>query len=162
MVIPYQDPELPWWHGRGMFRMIHEMYTGEYLRKRDVDDKRNTGLGYIPSSTGVVGFWVSKDGLVMSATEELTRFVLVGMEPSDKEFFDKEVPADCAGTYWGQYSRGYWLREIIDGELSEEWTWMRNPAYAGFMPAGLKEPAPAHPDVGDEFLAQALRFFSEG
>jgi hypothetical protein len=160
MVIPYQGTGLPWWHGRGMFRMIHEMYVGEYLRKRDVDDKRNTGPGYIPSSTGVVGFWVSKDGLTMSATDELARFVLVGMEPSDKEFFDREVSRELSGPlFWHSYVSGYLIREVVEGELSPEWTWVKNPQYAGFT-AGMGAPVPVRPNVSDEFMREALRLCS--
>jgi hypothetical protein len=156
MAIPYQDAGVPWWYGRSMFRMIHETFITEYMTKRSARNRGLTPYDGIPYEAGVVGFWVSSDGLVMSADQPLHRFVLVGMDPLDRVFLDAEVSDAQANLYWSAYVQGYWLRETNRSVLSGEWIWVPNPVYAGYVSRGELVITPTKPDISDKFLADTL------
>jgi hypothetical protein len=156
MAIQYQEANVPWWHGRSMFRMLHETFITEYTAKRHTSRLVGRRHGEIPYEAGVVGFWVSQDGIVMSTSQKLHRYVLVGMDPLDREYLEHEVPDTQANVYWSAYVQGYWVRDTAEAQLRGDWQWIPNPVYAGYMARGEIAFVPSKPIISDKFLADSL------
>lgn len=155
MAIRYQDPNKPWWAGRSMFRMLHETFIGEYLTKRAESKRcvrRDTELPY---ESGVVGFWVSQDGLVMSANSKLDRYVFVALDPLDWRFLHDEAHDAQANLYWSAYVTGYWIHETSNGTIVGDWIWVENPVFAAAQCAEKLTP-PTRPFVSKVFLGQCI------